>query len=143
MRVVLQRVSSACVRVDGEVVGAIDGPGVVALVGVASGDGAPQVAWMARKVAELRMMAGEASLLDIGGSVLLVSQFTLYGDVRKGRRPSWSAAAPGQDAEGVVHALAQALVECGLRVAQGRFGAQMSVEIIADGPYTLVVDAPP
>lgn len=128
--------------VDGEVVGRFDGPGVVALVGVTHTDGQAQVAWMAKKIAELRLFDDETSLVDRAGSVLLVSQFTLYADLRKGRRPSWSKAAPGNLAEPLVDALAEALRAVGLFVAQGRFGAAMEVRIVNDGPYTLVVDSP-
>ena len=142
MRVVLQRAASARVRVDGAVVGELDRPGAVALVGVAHGDGPAQVAWMARKIADLRILEDETSLLETGSPVLVVSQFTLYGDIRKGRRPSWSAAAPGEVAEGVVESLAQALEGLGLQVARGRFGATMAVELVNDGPYTLVLDTP-
>jgi D-tyrosyl-tRNA(Tyr) deacylase len=130
------------VAVDGEVVGRFDGPGVVALVGVTHTDGQAQVAWMAKKIAELRLFDDETSLVDRAGSVLLVSQFTLYADLRKGRRPSWSKAAPGNLAEPLVDALAEALRAVGLFVAQGRFGAAMEVRIVNDGPYTLVVDSP-
>lgn len=142
MRVVLQRAASARVRVDGAIVGELDRPGAVALVGVAHGDGSAEVAWMARKIADLRILEDETSLLETGSPVLVVSQFTLYGDIRKGRRPSWSAAAPGELAEGVVEALAQALETLGLTVARGRFGAAMAVELVNDGPYTLVLDTP-
>ena len=128
--------------VDGEVVGRFDGPGVVALVGVTHTDGQAQVAWLAKKIAELRLFDDETSLVDRAGSVLLVSQFTLYADLRKGRRPSWSKAAPGNLAEPLVDALAEALRAVGLFVAQGRFGAAMEVRIVNDGPYTLVVDSP-
>ena len=142
MRVVLQRAASARVRVDGAIVGELDRPGAVALVGVAHGDGSAEVAWMARKIADLRILEDETSLLETGSPVLVVSQFTLYGDIRKGRRPSWSAAAPGELAEGVVEALAQALETLGLTVARGRFGAAMAGELVHDGPYTLVLDTP-
>lgn len=142
MRVVLQRASAGTVHVAGELVGQLDGPGVVALVGVTHTDGPAQVAWMARKIAELRLFDDETSLVDRAGAVLLVSQFTLYADLRKGRRPSWSKAAPGEVAEPLVDALADALRAMGLGVAQGRFGAAMEVRIVNDGPYTLVVDTP-
>jgi D-tyrosyl-tRNA(Tyr) deacylase len=138
---VLQRVSRAQVEVDGEVVGAIDRPGLLALVGVTHGDGPEQVERMARKIAELRILRDEQSLLDAGAPVLVVSQFTLYADTRKGRRPSWSAAAPGPVAEPVVEQLVAALRARGLEVEQGRFGAMMEVSLVNDGPVTLVVDA--
>ncbi|HSU73352.1 MAG TPA: D-aminoacyl-tRNA deacylase, partial [Terrabacter sp.] len=112
-----------------------------ALVGVTHGDGPEQVERMARKIAELRILRDEQSLLDAGAPVLVVSQFTLYADTRKGRRPSWSAAAPGPVAEPLVGALVAALQERGLEVEQGRFGAMMEVSLVGDGPVTLVVDA--
>ena len=141
MRAVLQRVTRAQVVVDGQVVGSIDRPGLLALVGVTHGDGPEQVERMARKIAELRILRDEQSLLDAGAPVLVVSQFTLYADTRKGRRPSWSAAAPGPVAEPLVGALVAALQERGLEVEQGRFGAMMEVSLVGDGPVTLVVDA--
>ena len=140
MRAVIQRVSRAQVEVDGAVVGEVPGPGLVALVGVTHGDGPEQVALLARKIAELRIFAGERSVEQVGGSVLVVSQFTLYADLRKGRRPSWSAAAPGPVAEPVVAALVEALRSRGLSVATGTFGAHMSVDLVNDGPVTLVLD---
>lgn len=142
MRTVLQRVSAARVRVAGETVGEI-GPGLVALVGATHDDGPAQVATTVRKIAELRIMAGETSVLDAGGEVLVVSQFTLYADTRKGRRPSWGAAAPGDVAEPLVDAVAYGLRERGLTVATGRFGADMAVDVHGDGPVTILVDAPP
>ena len=141
MRTVLQRVTSARVRVDDAVVGEI-GAGLVALVGVTHEDGADEVATTVRKIAELRIMAGETSVTDSGGAVLVVSQFTLHADVRKGRRPSWNAAAPGEVAEPVVDAVADGLRERGIEVATGRFGADMAVDIHGDGPVTLVIDVP-
>lgn len=139
MRAVLQRIDSAQVIVDGDVVGAIDGEGLLALVGVTHDDGADQVATLARKIAELRILRGERSVLEAGAGVLVVSQFTLYGDARKGRRPSWSAAAPGPVAEPLVDALVTALRERGITVATGRFGADMRVELVNDGPTTLIL----
>lgn len=140
MRAVLQRVSRAAVRVDGEVVGAIDRPGLVALVGATHDDGPEQVATLARKIAELRILHDERSVLDEGAPVLVVSQFTLYADTRKGRRPSWNAAAPGPVAEPLVEAVVAALRERGLEVATGRFGAHMEVELVGDGPVTILLD---
>ena len=140
MRAVLQRIDSAQVVVGGDVVGAIDGEGLLALVGVTHDDGADQVATLARKIAELRILRGERSVLEAGAGVLVVSQFTLYGDARKGRRPSWSAAAPGPVAEPLVDALVTALRERGITVATGRFGADMRVELVNDGPTTLILD---
>ncbi len=140
MRAVLQRVSRAAVLVEGETVGEIDRPGLVALIGVTHGDGPEQVAAMARKISELRILRDERSVLDVGAPVLVVSQFTLYADTRKGRRPSWNGAAPGEVAEPVVDAVVHALRERGVEVATGRFGAMMEVSLVGDGPVTLVVD---
>lgn len=140
MRAVLQRVSRAAVLVGGETVGEIDRPGLVALIGVTHGDGPEQVAAMARKISELRILRDERSVLDAGAPVLVVSQFTLYADTRKGRRPSWNGAAPGEVAEPVVDAVVHALRERGVEVATGRFGAMMEVSLMGDGPVTLVVD---
>lgn len=140
MRAVLQRVTHAEVTVEGETVGAIDRPGLVALVGVTHEDGAEQVAAMARKIGELRILADEQSVLDAGAPVLVVSQFTVYGSTRKGRRPSWSAAAPGPVAELLIEDLVAALVAAGVEVATGRFGAMMQVSLVNDGPFTVVVD---
>ncbi|HEX6055092.1 MAG TPA: D-aminoacyl-tRNA deacylase [Intrasporangium sp.] len=141
MRAVLQRVTRAKVEVDGEVVGEISRPGLVALVGVTHDDGPEQVERMARKIAELRILRDEQSLVDAAAPVLVVSQFTLYADTRKGRRPSWSAAAPGPVAEPLVDAVVAALRGRGVEVATGRFGAMMSVSLTNDGPVTVVVDA--
>jgi len=140
MRAVLQRVASASVRVDGEVVGAIDRPGLVALVGVTHGDGPAQVEALARRISDLRILRDERSVLDEGAPVLVVSQFTLHADTRKGRRPSWGAAAPGPVAEPLVEAVVDALRSRGVEVATGRFGATMQVALVNDGPMTLVVD---
>jgi D-tyrosyl-tRNA(Tyr) deacylase len=140
MRIVLQRVDGARVVVDGEVVGAIDGEGLLALVGVAHDDGPPQVEAAVRKIADLRILSGERSALDLGAEVLVVSQFTLLADTTKGRRPSWNAAAPGPVAEPLVEGLAEALRRRGLRVATGSFGAHMRVELVNDGPVTIVLD---
>ena len=140
MRAVLQRVTRASVSVDGEVVGAIDRPGLLALVGVTHDDGPGQVELMARKIAELRILRDEQSVTDAGAPVLVVSQFTLHADTRKGRRPSWSAAAPGPVAEPVIAELVDALRARGVEVEQGRFGAMMEVSLVNDGPVTLVID---
>ena len=141
VRAVLQRVTRARVEVDGEVVGEISRPGLVALVGVTHDDGPEQVERMARKIAELRILRDEQSLVDAAAPVLVVSQFTLYADTRKGRRPSWSGAEPGPVAEPLVEAVVAALRARGVEVATGRFGAMMSVSLTNDGPVTLVVDA--
>ena len=141
MRTVLQRVTSASVSVDGEVVGSVDRPGLLALVGVTHGDGPAQVETMARKISELRILRDEQSVLDEGAPVLVVSQFTLYADTKKGRRPSWGAAAPRPVAEPLVEAVVEALRARGVEVATGRFGAMMQVSLVNDGPVTLVLDA--
>lgn len=145
MRAVVQRALEASVTVGGEVVGALPGPGLVALVGVTHDDGDAQVEAMARKIAGLRIMPGEVSVSDLtergeSTGVLVVSQFTLYGDVRKGRRPSWGQAAPGDVAEPLVDALADALVASGIAVETGRFGADMKVALTNDGPFTVIID---
>jgi D-aminoacyl-tRNA deacylase len=140
VRVVVQRVTRAEVSVDGQVVGAIDRPGLAVLVGVTHTDSAEQAQALARKVADLRILRDERSALDDRAPVLVVSQFTLYADTRKGRRPSWSAAAPGPVAEPLVEAFAAALRELGLEVATGRFGADMAVSLVNDGPVTLLLE---
>jgi D-tyrosyl-tRNA(Tyr) deacylase len=141
MRVLLQRVSEASVSVDGEVVGAIE-QGFVALVGVGHDDGEEQARWLARKVAGLRVFEDaegkfNLSLADVGGSVLVVSQFTLYADARKGRRQSFVDAAPPEVAEPLVERFAGMLREEGVPVEEGVFGAMMMVEIHNDGPVTI------
>lgn len=140
MRAVLQRVTRASVLVEGAVVGAIERPGLLALVAAAHDDGSDDVERMARKIAELRILPEETSVLDSGAAVLVVSQFTLYGDTRKGRRPGWSQAAPGPVAEPMVDAVVESLRQRGLEVATGQFGAQMQVELVNDGPFTVLVD---
>ncbi|MGZ4685507.1 D-aminoacyl-tRNA deacylase [Oryzihumus sp.] len=140
MRAVLQRVTRASVVVEGETVGAIERPGLLALVAATHDDGPADVQKLARKIAELRVLRDELSVLDAGAPVLVVSQFTLYADTRKGRRPSWSAAAPGDVAEPLVDDLIAALRDKGIEVATGRFGAMMEVSLVNDGPFTLVVD---
>lgn len=141
MRAVLQRVTHARVTVEGEGVGEITREGLLALVGVARGDGAAEVDTLVRKIAELRILPGETSVVDTGAPVLVVSQFTLYGDTRKGRRPSWSHAAPGEEAEPLVDAVVEGLRGRGIEVATGRFGAMMQVELVNDGPFTVLVEA--
>ena len=140
MRLVVQRVTRARVVVDAEVVCSLDRPGLLVLAGVTHDDTPDVAVALARKVAALRILRGERSALDEGAPVLVVSQFTLYADTRKGRRPSWSAAAPGPIAEPLVEAFAAALRATGLEVATGRFGADMAVELVNDGPVTLVLD---
>ena len=141
MRAVLQRVDGARVEVEGEVVGAVEGEGLLALVGVTHEDGPDQVAVLARKICELRILEGERSVLDAGAQVLVVSQFTLYGETRRGRRPSWSAAAPGPVAEPLVEQVVEAIRARGVTVGTGRFGAQMRVGLTNDGPFTVLVEA--
>lgn len=140
MRAVLQRVLSASVTVDGRVVGAIEGPGLVVLLGVTHDDGADQVAWMVRKLRDLRILRDELSVADVDAPVLLVSQFTLYGEARKGRRPTWQAAAPGEVSEPVYDAVCQGLRDAGTRVETGVFGAQMELALVNDGPVTLLLE---
>jgi D-tyrosyl-tRNA(Tyr) deacylase len=140
VRAVVQRVSSARAVVDGEDVGHVDRPGLLVLLGVHRTDGESQVSTLARKIAGLRILRGEVSALDARAPVLLVSQFTLYADTRKGRRPSWSAAAPAEVAEPVVARFADELRELGLEVETGRFGADMAVESVNDGPVTLLLE---
>lgn len=144
MRAVLQRVTRASVSVDGEVVGRI-GAGIVALVGATHTDTSDDAQVIARKIAELRILAGERSVSEVaseGGQVgvLVISQFTLYGSTRKGRRPSWSAAAPGPVAEPLIDAVVADLAARGVPVATGRFGAMMHLELVNDGPVTLLVE---
>ena len=142
MRAVVQRVASADVTVDGEVVGAIDGPGLVVLLGVTHDDGPAEVSWMARKIWGLRILHDEQSASDIGAPLLVISQFTLSGDARQGRRPTWIAAAPGPVSEPVYDAFCDELVSLGARVERGVFGAQMQVSLVNDGPITMVLETP-
>ena len=169
MRAVIQRATSGEVRVGGRVVGRLafdEGPlgragdepgapaqaradgesaqarqGLVVLLGVRRGDGPEQVATVARKIAELRVLDGEVSASEAGAPILLISQFTLYGDTRKGRRPSWAHAAPGEEAEPLVDAVARELRARGLHVETGQFGAMMEVCLVNDGPFTVLVEA--
>lgn len=142
MRAVVQRVLSASVSVDGKDVGSIEGPGLLVLLGVTHADGPEQVSWMARKIWELRIMRDEKSASDLGAPVLVVSQFTLYGDARKGRRPTWNAAAPGQVSEPIYLSLCAALRDLGATVAEGSFGADMQVSSVNDGPITMILETP-
>ena len=142
MRAVVSRVSTAAVTVDGEVVGEI-GPGLLSLVGVTHADDGATARALARKIHELRIFPGsdgEVSAADLGLPVLIVSQFTLYADTRKGRRPSWQDAAPGEMAEPLVEAVIAELRARGATVATGRFGARMAVSSVNDGPFTVIVD---
>ncbi|WP_148611840.1 D-aminoacyl-tRNA deacylase [Nocardioides rubriscoriae] len=137
MRAVVQRVTSASVVVDGAVVGAIEEPGLLVYLGVTHGDGDAEITWMARKVWDLRILADEQSASDVGAPVLVVSQFTLYGDARKGRRPTWVAAAPAAVSEPAYDAVCDELVRLGARVERGVFGADMTVTSVNDGPFTV------
>ena len=170
MRAVIQRATSGEVRVGGEVVGRLavsagsagsggaagsvgsagdeagEGAGgarqgLVVLLGVQRGDGLEQVATVARKIAELRILDDERSALDAGAPILVISQFTQYGDMRKGRRPSWAHAAPGDEAEPLVDAVVADLRGRGLHVETGQFGAMMEVSLVNDGPFTVLVEA--
>ena len=140
MRAVIQRASRASVVVEGRVTAAFDTQGLVVLLGVTHGDGAEQVDTVARKIADLRILDDERSALEAGAPVIVVSQFTLYGDVRKGRRPTWSAAAPGPIAEPLVDAVVASLRERGLEVGTGVFGAHMDVSLTNDGPMTILLE---
>ncbi|CPR05919.1 D-tyrosyl-tRNA(Tyr) deacylase [Mycobacterium bohemicum DSM 44277] len=142
MRVLVQRVSSAAVWVGGEVVGAIrpDGQGLLAFVGVTHSDDADTARRLAEKIWNLRILGDERSAADVGAPILVVSQFTLYADTAKGRRPSWNAAAPSAVAEPLVAAFAQALQALGADVRTGVFGANMQVELVNDGPVTVLVE---
>ena len=141
MRAVVQRASQASVEVNGTTVGRLPGPGLVVLVGVTHSDAAATAAALARKVYHLRILREEKSAADTGAPILVISQFTLYADTRKGRRPTWQAAAPGPVAEPLVTAFADALRELGASVQTGVFGADMQVMLVNDGPVTLILDA--
>jgi D-tyrosyl-tRNA(Tyr) deacylase len=145
MRAVVQRVRRGAVRVDGDVVGAIE-RGHVVLLGVEQGDAESDVRWMAEKVAALRVFEDDAgkmnrSVADVGGAVLVVSQFTLLGDARKGNRPSFVAAAPPDLANALYEQVCDAIAEKNVRVAKGVFRAHMEVEIVNDGPVTILLDS--
>jgi D-tyrosyl-tRNA(Tyr) deacylase len=142
MRVLVQRVISASVTVDGQVVGTIrpQSQGLVALVGVTHDDDAAKARRMAEKLWQLRILDGERSAADVKAPILVVSQFTLYANTEKGRRPSWNSAAPGPVAEPLVSGFAEALREMGADVRTGVFGADMKVELVNDGPVTLLLE---
>ena len=140
MRAVVQRVLSASVTVDGRTVGAVEGPALLVYLGVTHGDGAAEVAWTARKIWDLRLFRDERSAAELSAPVLVVSQFTLYGDARKGRRPTWVAAAPGAVSEPLYDAVCAELSRLGAHVERGVFGADMQVACVNDGPVTLVLD---
>lgn len=142
MRSVVQRVLRASVSVDGRVVGEITGPGLLVYLGVTHTDGDAEITWMARKIRDLRILRDEQSAGDVGAPVLVVSQFTLYGDVRKGRRPTWQAAAPREVSEPTYAAVCAELERLGTTVARGVFGADMQVSAVNDGPITVILDSP-
>jgi D-aminoacyl-tRNA deacylase len=142
MRAVVQRVSRASVTVNGSTVGRIDRPGLVLLVGVTHSDTPADAERLAAKVHDLRILDGERSAADVGAPLLVVSQFTLYADTRKGRRPSWGAAAPGPVAEPLVDHFVATLRGRGAHVETGQFGAHMAVELVNDGPVTLLLEVP-
>jgi D-tyrosyl-tRNA(Tyr) deacylase len=141
VRAVVQRASNASVIVDGTVAGRLPAPGLVVLVGVTHSDTEAIAAALATKIFYLRILAGEKSCADVGAPLLVVSQFTLYADTAKGRRPSWSAAAPRSVAEPLVTAFAEALRGLGAIVETGVFGADMQVALVNDGPVTLILEA--
>ncbi|MGM0930673.1 MAG: D-aminoacyl-tRNA deacylase [Actinomycetota bacterium] len=140
MRAILQRASRASVSVDGAVVGALPGPGLVVLVGATHTDTAQDAAVLAEKIWRLRILDGELSCADTGAPLLVVSQFTLYADTRRGRRPSWSAAAPGDVSEPLLEHFVSALRGLGAQVETGVFGAMMEVELVNSGPFTISLD---
>jgi D-tyrosyl-tRNA(Tyr) deacylase len=140
MRAVAARVAEASVTVDDEVVGAILEPGLLVLLGIHADDDAVKASTMARKLHELRILRDEESCASAGAPLLVVSQFTLYGDTRKGRRPSWTAAARPEAAEPLVNAVVAGLRDRGATVATGRFGAIMAVRSVNDGPFTVLIE---
>jgi D-tyrosyl-tRNA(Tyr) deacylase len=140
VRAVVQRVSQASVAVDGQIVGAIGGQGLLVLVGVTHRDTPQTAAKLATKLWGLRILQGEKSCSDVGAPLLVVSQFTLYAETNKGRRPTWQAAAPGPVAEPIVNAVVSSLRGLGARVETGVFGAEMQVSIVNDGPVTLILE---
>ena len=140
MRAVVQRVTSASVTVDGAVIGAIEEPGLLVLVGVTHTDTPALAGKLASKLWGLRILDGEKSCSDVNAPLLVVSQFTLYGDTNKGRRPTWNNAAPGPVAEPLVDAVVAELRGLGARVSTGRFGADMKVALVNDGPVTIILE---
>ena len=126
--------------VDGRVVGALQDPGLLVYLGVTHGDGPAEIAWLARKIWDLRVLRDEQSASDTGAPILVISQFTLYGDARKGRRPTWLAAAPGPVSEPLYTDFCTELERLGARVERGVFGADMRIESVNDGPVTLILE---
>ncbi|EPD32290.1 D-aminoacyl-tRNA deacylase [Propionimicrobium lymphophilum] len=141
MRVVLQRAKSANVSIDGEIVGKIDSPGLVLLVGITHDDTPELTRRMAEKIWKLRILEGEVSASDVDAPVLAVSQFTLYANTRKGRRPSWNQAAPGEISEPLFNQFVEDLRGLGAHVETGKFGAEMQVSLVNDGPVTIILDS--
>jgi D-tyrosyl-tRNA(Tyr) deacylase len=133
-------VRSASVTVDGSVVGALPAPGLLVYLGVTHSDGPAELDWMARKIWGLRILSEERSASDIDAPILVVSQFTLYGEARKGRRPTWEAAAPGPISEPLYDAFCSALADLGAHVERGIFGASMQVSSVNDGPFTVLLE---
>ena len=142
MRAVVQRVLSASVTVNGRTVGAVEGPALLVYLGVTHGDGPAEVAWTARKIWDVRLFRDERSAAELSAPVLVVSQFTLYGDARKGRRPTWAAAAPGPVSEPLYERFCGELEQLGAHVERGVFGADMAVSLVNDGPVTLLLETP-
>jgi D-aminoacyl-tRNA deacylase len=140
VRAVVQRVSQASVTVDGQTAGAISEPGLLVLVGITHDDTAEKAAKLAAKLWGLRILEGEKSCSDVSAPLLVISQFTLYADTRKGRRPTWQAAAPGPFAEPLVEAVVSSLRELGADVQTGVFGADMKVSLVNDGPVTIILE---
>lgn len=143
MRAVVSRVLGASVTVDGQVTGALDGPGLLVLLGVTHTDGLAEARALAEKIWRLRILRDERSAAETAAPLLVISQFTLYADTRKGRRPSWSAAAPAHLSEPLYDAFCATLRELGATVGTGVFGAPMAVESVNDGPFTLLVETGP
>jgi D-aminoacyl-tRNA deacylase len=140
VRAVVQRVSQASVTVDGQTAGAISEPGLLVLVGITHDDTAEKAAKLAAKLWGLRILEGEKSCSDVSAPLLVISQFTLYAETRKGRRPTWQAAAPGPFAEPLVEAVVSSLRELGADVQTGVFGADMKVSLVNDGPVTIILE---
>ncbi len=140
MKAVVQRALEARVIIDKKIVGHLPRAGLLVYLGVTHGDGTEEVQWLARKIWDLRILRDERSASDVGAPILVVSQFTLYADARKGRRPSWSAAAPGEISEPIYNAFCAELTNLGAHVERGVFGAEMAVESINDGPVTILLE---